>query len=85
MSQQDSPLNSNLQEGPKREFFFVFAVCFMSSDSKTEEFRQTKQFLDINYSDECCLKLKSCLRCSAGDASEHFTTLLFVPSFSLIQ
>lgn len=45
--------------------FFVFAVCFMSSDSKTDVMRQTKQFLDLNYSDESCLKLES-------DASEHF-------------
>lgn len=45
--------------------FFVFAVCFMSSDSKTDVMRQTKQILDLNYSDESCLKLKS-------DASEHF-------------
>lgn len=57
----------------------MFAVCFVSSESKTDVFRQPEQFLDINYSDECCLKLKSCLRCSAGDTSEHFATLVFVP------
>lgn len=57
----------------------MIAVSFTSLDSKTDVPRQKKLFLSINYSDERCLELKSCPQCSAGDTSEHFTTLLFVP------
>lgn len=68
------PLKSDLPE-EQRKFFFVFAVCFTSLDSKTNAMRQTKQFLDINYSDESCLKLRA-------DPSQHFA---LGPSVSLIQ